>query len=59
MAEPVQGIRAVPDEGNSRYFHVVVSGPEDVSFSSIFEFFPLRQLLFSSYLHACVTHALS
>ena len=30
MAEPVQGISAVPDDGNSRYFHVVVSGPEDV-----------------------------
>ena len=31
MAEPVQGIRAVPDEQNSRYFHVVVAGPKDVS----------------------------
>ena len=31
MAEPVQGIHAVPDEGNSRYFHVVVAGPKDVS----------------------------
>ncbi|KAL5014860.1 hypothetical protein ScPMuIL_009130 [Solemya velum] len=29
MAEPVQGISAVPDESNSRYFHVVVSGPAD------------------------------
>jgi ubiquitin-conjugating enzyme E2 N len=29
MAEPVQGIRAVPDEQNSRYFHVVVAGPKD------------------------------
>ena len=31
MAEPVQGIRAVPDEHNARYFHVVVAGPTDVS----------------------------
>ena len=30
MAEPVQGISAVPDEGNARYFHVVVAGPKDV-----------------------------
>lgn len=30
MAEPVQGIGAVPDEGNARYFHVVVDGPKDV-----------------------------
>ncbi|GFR82347.1 ubiquitin-conjugating enzyme E2 N [Elysia marginata] len=27
MAEPVSGITAVPDEHNSRYFHVVVAGP--------------------------------
>lgn len=27
MAEPVAGITAVPDEQNSRYFHVVVAGP--------------------------------
>lgn len=31
LAEPVQGIRAVPDDNNARYFHVVVNGPEDVS----------------------------
>ena len=31
MAEPVQGIKAIPDESNARYFHVVVSGPKDVS----------------------------
>ena len=31
MAEPVQGISAVPDEGNARYFHVIVAGPKDVS----------------------------
>ena len=31
MAEPVQGIRAVPDDNNARYFHVVVAGPGDVS----------------------------
>ena len=30
MAEPVQGISAVPDEGNARYFQVVVAGPKDV-----------------------------
>lgn len=28
MQEPVPGIRAIPDEQNARYFHVVVSGPE-------------------------------
>ena len=32
MAEPVQGISAVPDEQNARYFHVVVAGPEDTPF---------------------------
>lgn len=26
MQEPVPGISAVPDEGNARYFHVIVSG---------------------------------
>ena len=31
LAEPVQGISAVPDDGNARYFKVVVAGPEDVS----------------------------
>lgn len=31
MAEPVPGIQAVPDEGNARYFKVVVAGPKDVS----------------------------
>ncbi len=25
------GIQAIPDEGNARYFHVTVDGPEDVS----------------------------
>jgi len=28
IAEPVQGISAVPDEQNARYFKVVVSGPQ-------------------------------
>ena len=32
MAEPVQGIMAKPDEGNARYFHVVISGPQDSPF---------------------------
>merc|ERR1712059_53437 len=27
MQEPVPGISAVPDDGNARYFHVVVAGP--------------------------------
>lgn len=27
MAEPVAGIKAIPDEANARYFHVVVAGP--------------------------------
>lgn len=31
MSDPVQGIRAVPDDNNTRYFHVVVAGPRDVS----------------------------
>lgn len=33
MAEPVQGISAIPDENNARYFKVVVAGPKDVSFN--------------------------
>ena len=28
MQEPVPGISAVPDEGNARYFHVVVAGKD-------------------------------
>uniref|UniRef100_A0A672KDH7 Ubiquitin-conjugating enzyme E2Nb n=1 Tax=Sinocyclocheilus grahami TaxID=75366 RepID=A0A672KDH7_SINGR len=32
LAEPVPGIRAEPDEGNARYFHVVISGPQDSPF---------------------------
>ena len=32
MQEPVPGISAVPDEGNARYFHVVVAGPEGSPF---------------------------
>ena len=28
MQEPVPGISAVPDDGNARYFHVVVAGPD-------------------------------
>lgn len=32
IQEPVQGIRVVPDESNGRYFHVVISGPEDSPF---------------------------
>ena len=30
QAEPVNGIVAIPDDGNARYFHVAVSGPKDV-----------------------------
>ena len=30
IAEPVQGIQAVPEDDNARYFHVVVAGPKDV-----------------------------
>ena len=30
MTDPVQGIKAVPDDNNARYFHVVVAGPKDV-----------------------------
>ena len=30
--EPVPGISAVPDDGNARYFHVVVAGPEGSPF---------------------------
>ncbi|KAK0152313.1 Ubiquitin-conjugating enzyme E2 N [Merluccius polli] len=32
LAEPVPGIKADPDEGNARYFHVVITGPEDSPF---------------------------
>lgn len=32
MQEPVPGISAVPDESNARYFHVIVTGPEDSPF---------------------------
>ena len=32
MQEPVPGISAVPDDGNARYFHVVVAGPEGSPF---------------------------
>lgn len=32
MQEPVPGISAVPDEANARYFHVIVTGPEDSPF---------------------------
>ena len=32
MQEPVPGISAVPDEGNARYFHVVVAGKGQVKF---------------------------
>lgn len=31
MNEPVDGITALPDEQNARYFHVDVNGPSDVS----------------------------
>ena len=31
MSEPVPGIQAVPDQQNARLFHVLVSGPKDVS----------------------------
>lgn len=32
LAEPVPGIKAEPDEGNARYFHVVIAGPQDSPF---------------------------
>lgn len=32
MAEPVPGIKAEPDDGNARYFHVVIAGPQDSPF---------------------------
>ena len=32
MQEPVPGISAVPDDGNARYFHVVVAGPDGSPF---------------------------
>lgn len=35
MQEPVPGIHAEPDEQNARYFHVVVAGPEEVSFDRL------------------------
>jgi len=30
MQEPVVGISAIPDESNARYFHVLVTGPDEV-----------------------------
>ena len=47
MAEPVQGISAVPDDNNARYFHVVVAGPSDVSqiIDNYRPFFALEYLL--------------
>ena len=30
IQEPVEGIQAVPDESNARYFHVIVHGPKEV-----------------------------
>jgi ubiquitin-conjugating enzyme E2 N len=33
MQEPVPGISATPDESNARYFHVLVSGPDEVKFA--------------------------
>uniref|UniRef100_A0AAQ4P1I5 UBC core domain-containing protein n=1 Tax=Gasterosteus aculeatus aculeatus TaxID=481459 RepID=A0AAQ4P1I5_GASAC len=32
IAEPVPGIKAEPDECNTRYFHVVIAGPQDSPF---------------------------
>jgi len=32
MKEPVPGISAIPDEGNARYFHVIVAGPLSTPF---------------------------
>ncbi|KAK3746614.1 hypothetical protein QZH41_014508 [Actinostola sp. cb2023] len=32
MSEPVDGITAIPDEHNARYFHVDVTGPRDSPF---------------------------
>lgn len=32
LSEPVQGITAIPDENNARYFHVTIDGPEDSPF---------------------------
>lgn len=32
LAEPVPGIKALPDESNARYFHVVIAGPQDSPF---------------------------
>uniref|UniRef100_A0A914ZD28 UBC core domain-containing protein n=1 Tax=Panagrolaimus superbus TaxID=310955 RepID=A0A914ZD28_9BILA len=32
MEDPVPGISAVPDDGNARYFHVVIAGPDGSPF---------------------------
>eukprot|EP00069_Balaena_mysticetus_P005968 bmy_05045T0 len=32
LAEPVPGIKAEPDESNTRYFHVVIAEPQDSPF---------------------------
>jgi len=36
MQEPVVGISAIPDESNARYFHVLVTGPDEVKESKQF-----------------------
>lgn len=39
LQEPVPGISAIPDESNARYFHVIVTGPQDSPFEGKFKFF--------------------
>lgn len=39
LQEPVPGISAIPDESNARYFHVIVTGPQDSPFEGKLKFF--------------------
>lgn len=47
MQEPVPGIKAVPDEQNARYFHVVVAGPSQSPYEG--GFFKLELFLPEEY----------
>ncbi|XP_033116400.1 ubiquitin-conjugating enzyme E2 N [Anneissia japonica] len=47
MAEPVAGIKAIPNEDNARYFHVQMAGPKDSPFEG--GFFKLELFLPEEY----------
>ena len=54
MAEPVQGIRAIPDDNNARYFHVVVAGPGDVSHKNVLPFYLTFAPAVTCIVHTCI-----